>query len=140
MTTMTMYHLTKDPKYLKYSSKLGEWIFLTHQGEGATRGWADNYNRLNEPVPARHHEGLNIEPRDANRFTLPTMMWFYVMTGEERYRILYEETIAWLRSMEHPNGFRAPKYPWFAETSIAQPIPQVIYPIDMTGLPLGSRK
>jgi len=119
MTTMAMYHLTKDPKYLKYSSKLGQWIFLTHQGEGATRGWADNYNRLNEPVPARHHEGVNIEPRTANRFTLPTMMWFYVMTGEERYRILFEETIAWLRSMEHPDGFRAPKHAWFAETSIA---------------------
>lgn len=118
MTTMAMYHLTKDPKYLKYSSKLGQWIFLTHQGEGATRGWADNYNRLNEPVVARHHEGTNIEPRDANRFTLPMMMWFYVMTGEERYRILFEETIAWLRSMEHPNGSRAPKHSWFDETSI----------------------
>ena len=119
MTTMAMYHLTQDPKYLKYSSKLGQWIFLTHQGEGVTRGWADNYNRLNEPVPARHHEGWNIEPRVANRFTLPMMMWFYVMTGEERYRSLYEETIAWLRSMEHPDGSRAPKHAWFAETSIA---------------------
>ena len=118
MTTMAMYHLTQDPKYLKYSAKLGQWIFLTHQGEGATRGWADNYNRLNEPVCARHHEGVNIEPRVANRFTLPMMMWFYVMTGEERYRTLYEETIAWLRSMEQPHGSRAPKHAWFAETSI----------------------
>jgi len=118
MTTMAMYHLTKDPKYLKYSSKLGQWVLLTHQGEGATRGWADNYNRLNEPVQARHHEGWNIEPRTANRFTLPMMMWFYVMTGEERYRVLYEETIAWLRSMEHPNGPGAPKHAWFAEASI----------------------
>jgi len=118
MTTMAMYHLTKDVKYLKYSSKLGQWLFLTHLGEGSTRGWADNYNRLNEPVPARHHEGLNIEPRTANRFTLPMMMWFYVITGEERYRILFEETINWLRSMEHPNGSRAPKHPWFAEASI----------------------
>lgn len=118
MTTMAMYHLTQDPKYLKYSSKLGQWIFLTHQGEGATRGWADNYNRLNEPVQARHHEGHNIEPRTANRFTLPMMMWFYVMTGEERYRILFEETIAWLRSMEHPNGSNSPKYAWFTEASL----------------------
>jgi hypothetical protein len=119
MTTMAMYHLTKDPQYLKYSSKLGEWLFLTHQGEGATRGWADNYNRLNEPVEARHHEGFNIEPRTANRFTLPMMMWFYTMTGEERYRILFEETIAWLRSMEHPNGSLAPKQSWFTEASLS---------------------
>ena len=119
MTTMAMYHLTQDPKYLKYSSKLGQWIFLTHQGEGQTRGWADNYNRFNEPVPARHHEGFNIEPRVANRFTLPMMMWFYVMTGEARYRILYEETVAWLRSMEHPHGSRAPKHAWFSEASLA---------------------
>ena len=118
MTTMAMYHLTKDAKYLKYTSKLGQWIFLTHQGEGATRGWADNYNRLNEPVPARHHEGLNIEPRVANRFTLPMMMWFYVMTGEERYCTLFEETIAWLRSMEQPHGSRAPKHAWLAEASL----------------------
>lgn len=119
MTTMVMYHLTKDPKYLRYSSKLGQWIFLTHRGEGATRGWADNYNRLNQPVPARHHEGFNIDPRNANRFTLPMMMWFYVMTGEERYRALFEETIAWLRSMEQPHGSRAPKHPWLEEASLA---------------------
>ncbi len=118
MTTMVMYHLTKDPKYLKYSSKLGQWIFLTHIGRGATRGWADNYNRLNQPVPARHHEGFNIDPRNANRFTLPMMMWFHVMTGEARYRILFEETIAWLRSMEQPHGSRAPKHPWLKEAAL----------------------
>ena len=118
MTTMVMYHLTKDPKYFKYSSKLGQWIFLTHRGEGHTRGWADNYNRLNQPVPARHHEGFNIDPRNANRFTLPMMMWFHVMTGEARYRILFEETIAWLRSMEQPHGSRAPKHPWLKEASL----------------------
>ncbi|MEM7384179.1 MAG: CBM35 domain-containing protein [Verrucomicrobiota bacterium] len=118
MTTLVMYHLTGDPKYLQYSSKLGQWIFLTHRGKGATRGWADNYNRLNEPVPARHHEGFNIDPRNANRFTLPMMMWFHVMTGEARYRVLFEETIAWLRSVEHPHGPDAPRHPWFGGASL----------------------
>ena len=47
------------------------------------------------------------------------MMWFYVMTGEERYRALFEETIAWLRSMEQPHGSRASKHPWLEEASLA---------------------
>ena len=119
MTTMVMYHLTKDNKYLKYSSKLGQWLFLTHLGEGDTRGWADNYDRLNNPVYARHHEGLNIDPRNANRFTLPMMMWFYVMTKEERFRILYEETVSWLISKKHPNGKRAPKHEWFTGATLS---------------------
>ena len=119
MTTMVMYHLTRDDKYLKYSSKLGQWLFLTHLGEGDTRGWADNYDRLNNPVYARHHEGLNIDPRNANRFTLPMMMWFYVMTKEERYRILYEETVSWLSSKKHPDGESAPKHEWFTGTNLS---------------------
>tara|TARA_Y100000589_G_scaffold305563_1_gene319579 strand:+ start:757 stop:2784 length:2028 start_codon:yes stop_codon:yes gene_type:complete len=113
MTTLVMYHLTKNDKYLKYSSKLGQWLFLTQLGEGDTRGWADNYDRLNNPVYARHHEGLNIDPRNANRFALPMMMWFYVMTKEERYRVLYEETVSWLKSKKHPEGMSAPKHEWF---------------------------
>ena len=119
MTTMVMYHLTGENKYLKYSSKLGQWLFLTHLGEGDTRGWADNYDRLNNPVYARHHEGLNIDPRNANRFTLPMMMWFYVMTKEERYRILYEETVSWLSSKKHPDGESAPKHEWFTGTNLS---------------------
>ena len=119
MTTMVMYHLTGDDKYLKYSSKLGQWLFLTHLGQGDTRGWADNYDRLNNPVYARHHEGLNIDPRNANRFTLPMMMWFYVMTKEERYRILYEETVSWLSSKKHPDGESAPKHEWFTGTNLS---------------------
>ncbi len=119
MTTIVMYHLTGDDKYLKYSSKLGQWLFLTHLGEGDTRGWADNYDRLNNPVYARHHEGLNIDPRNANRFTLPMMMWFYVMTKEERYRILYEETVSWLSSKKHPDGESAPKHEWFTGTNLS---------------------
>ena len=120
MITLVMYHLTGDDKYLKYSSKLGQWLFLTHLGEGDTRGWADNYDRLNNPVYARHHEGLNIDPRNANRFTLPMMMWFYVMTKEERYRILYEETVSWLSSKKHPDGESAPKHEWFTGTNLSQ--------------------
>ena len=119
MITLVMYHLTGDDKYLKYSSKLGQWLFLTHLGEGDTRGWADNYDRLNNPVYARHHEGLNIDPRNANRFTLPMMMWFYVMTKEERYRILYEETVSWLSSKKHPDGESAPKHEWFTGTNLS---------------------
>ena len=120
MITLIMYHLTGDDKYLKYSSKLGQWLFLTHLGEGDTRGWADNYDRLNNPVYARHHEGLNIDPRNANRFTLPMMMWFYVMTKEERYRILYEETVSWLSSKKHPDGESAPKHEWFTGTNLSR--------------------
>lgn len=41
-----------------------------------------------------------------------------VRTDSVSYRILYEETIAWLRSMEHPHGSRAPKHAWFAAASL----------------------
>jgi outer membrane protein assembly factor BamB len=103
--SVIMYHLTKDKKYLARSAKLGEWIFATQMGKGKVRGWADNFDANNKPVTARNFEGLMMDPRDFNRATGPLLVWLYAMTGQERYRQLFDETYEWLRSKEQPDGW-----------------------------------
>lgn len=100
-----MYHLTGDRKHLARMAKIGGWIHETQMGLGDVRGWADNYNPQNEPVPARPFEGLQIDPRNFNRYVGPMLVWLYAMTGEERHRRLHRETYLWMRSQEHPDGW-----------------------------------
>jgi len=104
---VTMYHATGDPGYLTRARRLGEWVFATQLGKGAVRGWADNYNAKNEPVPARGFEGLSIDPRNFDRFIGPLLTWLYAMTGEERYATLFVESYEWLRAQEQPDGWAA---------------------------------
>jgi hypothetical protein len=105
--SVIMYHATGDKGYLKRSAMLGKWLFATQLGQGEVRGWADNYNSKNEPVPARNFEGLSIDPRNFNRYTATLLTWFYAMSGEEKYRKLFMESHTWLKAQEQPDGWAA---------------------------------
>jgi len=105
--SVIMVHATGDKAYLKRSELLGKWLFATQLGKGDVRGWADNYNAKNEPVPARHFEGLSIDPRNFNRYVAPLAAWFYAMSGQEKYGQLFLESYTWLKAQEQPDGWAA---------------------------------
>ena len=105
--SVIMYHATGDRNYLKRSAQLGKWLFATQLGKGEVRGWADNFNSKNEPVPARNFEGLSIDPRNFNRYIATLLTWFYTMTGDEKYRKLFTESYTWLKAQEQPEGWAA---------------------------------
>ena len=105
--SVIMYHATGDRNYLKRSAQLGKWLFATQLGKGEVRGWADNYNSKNEPVPARNFEGLSIDPRNFNRYIATLLTWFYAMTGDEKYGKLFMESYTWLKAQEQPDGWAA---------------------------------
>jgi hypothetical protein len=105
--SIIMYHLTKDKKHLTRSAKLGDWIVTTQMGKGQVRGWNDNYDGDNNPIQARNFEGLMIDPRNFVRATGPMLVWLYAMTGEPRYRKMFEETYEWMKSQEQPGGWAA---------------------------------
>lgn len=46
-----------------------------------------------------------IDPRTFGRFVAPLCAWFYVMSGEERYMTLMQETVDWIKSVEKPAGW-----------------------------------
>jgi hypothetical protein len=56
-------------------------------------------------VPARNFEGIQIDPRNWNRFVGPLLVWLYGITGEAKYRTLFEEAAAWMLSVEQPGGW-----------------------------------
>lgn len=105
--SVILYHLTKDKKHLVRSRNLGKWLFATQLGHGKVRGWADNYGPDNKPLPARNFEGLAIDPRNFNRFTGPPLVWLYAMSGQDRFRELFEQTYEWMRSVERQDGWAA---------------------------------
>jgi len=103
--SVILYHLTKDKKYLARASGVGEWLIETQLGKGKVRGWGDNYNSKNQPVPSRNFEGVQIDPRNWNRFAGPLLVWFYAITGDQKYRTLFEESVDWMLSVKQPGGW-----------------------------------
>lgn len=105
---IAMYHLTGDEKYLKGTegskgiAGIGQWMFDTQMGEGTVRGWCQQYDKDNNPVWSRGFEAPLISPRVVNRFIHPMCLWMYLMTGNERYMKLLQETYDWYRAVEVP--------------------------------------
>ena len=100
--SVMMYHLSKDPSYLDRSSKIGQWMFDTQLGEGLVRGWCEQYGPDNQPAWVRWWEGPVIHSRTFQQCVGKMLAWFYAVTGEVRYRTLFEETYNWMRTVETP--------------------------------------
>ncbi len=105
---ITMYHLTGDERYLHGPegsagiAGIGQWMFDTQMGEGDVRGWCQQYDQDNQPVWSRAFEAPVIEPRVVCRFIHPQTVMLYLLTGNERYMRLLQETYDWYRSVEVP--------------------------------------
>ncbi|MEA3402503.1 MAG: pectate lyase [Armatimonadota bacterium] len=105
---ITMYHLTGDAKYIRGREGsegilgIGQWMFDTQIGEGEVRGWCQQYDQDDNPVWSRDFEAPVISPRVVNRFIHPQTVTLYLMTGDERYMRLLQETYDWYRSVEVP--------------------------------------
>jgi hypothetical protein len=105
---ITMYQLTGDEKYLEGPegsrgiAGIGRWMFDTQIGEGDVRGWCQQYGPDDEPVWSRNFEAPVISPRVVNRFIHPMTIIMWLVTGEQKYMDLLEETYAWYRSVEAP--------------------------------------
>jgi len=99
---IVMYHLTRDPKYVARLPHIGQWIFDTQLGQGKVRGWCQQYGLDNKPHQARNFEMPVIELRTFSRFVAPLCAQFYVISGEERYMRLMQETVDWVKSVERP--------------------------------------
>jgi len=99
---IVMYHLTKDANYVARVPRIGQWIFDTQLGQGKVRGWCQQYGLDNKPLAGRNFEGAVIELRTFSRFIVPLCTWFYVISGQERYLTLMQETADWVKSVEKP--------------------------------------
>ncbi|MBD3293343.1 MAG: hypothetical protein GF393_10495, partial [Armatimonadia bacterium] len=105
---ITMYHLTGEERYLHGPEGsagilgIGRWMFDTQIGEGEVRGWCQQYDQDNRPVWSRAFEAPVIEPRVISRFIHPQTLTLSLITGNERYLDLLQETYDWYRSVEVP--------------------------------------
>jgi len=85
MTVMLMaYRMTGEPAYLASYLRAAEWILSAFIDKKA-KGWAQQYDANNKPVPARHFEPAAISLSEGIETAPVELMRAYRMTGDRRY-------------------------------------------------------
>jgi len=99
---LLMYHLTGEDKYLKAMERGGQWL-IDSQTDGPTYGWAEQYDKHNNPIWARTFEPPAVTPgRSMLAFTsLRLMLW---VTGQEKYRESMRRFMGWVASVQNEEG------------------------------------
>ncbi|KPK48834.1 MAG: hypothetical protein AMK72_05930 [Planctomycetes bacterium SM23_25] len=96
---VTMYHMTKDRKYIANLHKLGPWIAKTNIGEGKVVGWGEAYGDNGKPVRVRQYEIEICYPSSITRSVGPLLIWLYLMDGNEAHMDLLKKAYAWHEEM-----------------------------------------
>jgi len=98
-----MYHLTRDRKYLDALVRAGDWL-IEAQSDGPTYGWAEQYDRDNDPVWARDFEPPADCPGRSNLAVQALrLMWW--LTGDTRYLAPIRRFVDWLDAIETDGGW-----------------------------------
>jgi len=92
---VTMYHMTKDKKYIANLHKLGPFLEKTNLGEGKVVGWAEQYDDAGRPVRARQYELELPYSKTLPRSVGPLLIWLYLMDGDERHMDLLKRAYDW---------------------------------------------
>ena len=95
MMMVTMYHMTKDKKYIANLHKLGPFIEKSNLGEGKVVGWAEQYADNGRPVRARRYEIELPYSKTLTRSVGPLLIWLYLMDGNEKHMDLLKRAYAW---------------------------------------------
>jgi len=95
MMMVTMYHMTKDRKYIANLHKLGPFIAKTNLGEGDVVGWAEGYDDNGRPLRVRRYELELPYSKTLCRSVGFLLTWLYLMDGSEAHMDLLKRAYAW---------------------------------------------
>ena len=98
-----MYHLTSDRKYLDALLRAGDWL-IEAQSDGPTYGWAEQYDRDNNPAWARNFEPPADCPGRSN-LALQALRLMWYLTGDAKYLAPIEKFIDWLDAVRTDGGW-----------------------------------
>ncbi|NOZ19605.1 MAG: pectate lyase, partial [Planctomycetes bacterium] len=94
-------HITGEHKYIEAVKRAGDWL-IAAQLKGATRGWAEQYDKDNHPAEARHFEPPACS-RSATLLAARALVEVYRLSKDERYLQPIRDCIAWMEKA-FPNG------------------------------------
>ena len=77
------YHFTRDERYLKAIRRVADWLIEAQFGP-PTYAWADQYDKDNNPVPARSFEAAGTSWR-GSAYAVRLLNYFYDLTGDPKY-------------------------------------------------------
>ena len=95
MMMVTMYHMTKDKKYIANLHKLGPFLAKTNLGEGDVVGWAEGYDDNGRPLRVRRYEVELPYSKTLCRSVGFLLTWLYLMDGNEAHMELLKRAYAW---------------------------------------------
>ncbi len=98
-----MYHLTEDRKYLDALLRAGDWL-IEAQSDDPTHGWAEQYDRDNNPAWARSFEPPADCPGRSN-LALQALRLMWWLTGDTKYLAPIEEFVDWLDAIKTDGGW-----------------------------------
>ena len=93
---LLMYHITKDRKYVEAIRRAGQWL-IDAQLTGKVVGWADQYDKDNQPVWARNFEPPAWSLR-ASSLASRALVEVYRLSGDKRYLQPVEAYASYMKS------------------------------------------
>jgi len=100
-TLILCYHMTSDKRYVDALKRVGQWL-LDAQLDGPMYGWADCYDKDNNPEWAREFE----PPAYGGRATCEAakaLVEIYRLSGDDKYLKPIRKCLAWLKK-DYPDG------------------------------------
>ena len=100
-TMILLYHMTSDKRYTDALKRVGQWL-LDAQLDGPMYGWADCYDKDNNPEWAREFE----PPAFGGRATCEAakaLVEIYRLSGDEKYLEPIRKCLTWLKK-DYPDG------------------------------------
>ena len=99
---LVIYRFTGDEKYLKAALRGADWV-VSAQLKGATRGWAEQYDRDNVPAWGRPFEPPSCS-MVAVREACDGLLAAWLITRDDKYIKPIESCVEWARGMRHRKG------------------------------------
>ena len=90
-----MYHITGDRKYVEAIRRAGEWL-IASQLKGKVCGWADQYDKDNNPAWARNFEPPALSMAGSSH-ACRALVTLYRLSGDKRYLAPIGRHREWVR-------------------------------------------
>ena len=113
MVMLVAYRRTGDPRYLASYLRAADWLVSAFIDRGG-KGWAQQYDEQNNPIPARHFEPAAVSLSEGIHSAPRMLMRAYRLTGEERYATPVRKWYEWMMAKRVFLDAEKTRWGWYA--------------------------
>lgn len=113
MVMLVAYRRTGAPKFLAAYLRAADWLVNAFVDKGA-KGWAQQYDEENNPIPARHFEPAAVSLSEGIHSAPRMLMRAYRLTGDARYAAPVRTWHAWMMAKRVFLNADKTRWGWYA--------------------------